>query len=149
MKRILLIILGASMLLYSEFSRDDNGIITDSITGLVWQDNETVEKSWVEAISYCEALTLGGNDDWRLPNKKELLSIVDYTTTHPALSSAFQNTNSGDGSFWPSYAYWSSTIYAGDNNLHQYAWAVDFYHGFTIGDYRTDNNSVRCIRAGQ
>jgi len=139
MRRILLIMIGASMLLYSAFSRDGSGVVTDSVTGLVWQDNETVEKTWVEAISYCEALTLGGNDDWRLPNKKELLSIVDYNTYNPAINSVFQNTTY--------YNYWSSTIYASNTN---YAWSVDFYDGDTSYESKTSTSRyVRCVRAGQ
>jgi len=138
MRRILLIMIGASMLLYSAFSRDGSGVVTDSVTGLVWQDNETVEKTWVEAISYCEALTLGGNDDWRLPNKKELLSIVDYNTYNPAISSVFQNTTSD--------LYWSSTTDASNTSN---AWSVNFYGGYTYNDDKTHNGSVRCVRAGQ
>jgi len=138
MRRILLIMIGASMLLYSAFSRDGSGVVTDSVTGLVWQDNETVEKTWVEAISYCEALTLGGNDDWRLPNKKELLSIVDYNTYNPAISSVFQNTTSSD--------YWSSTTYASSTSN---AWGVNFYYGGTRNGYKRYSKDVRCVRAGQ
>jgi len=138
MRRILLIMIGASMLLYSAFSRDGSGVVTDSVTGLVWQDNETVEKTWVEAISYCEALTLGGNDDWRLPNKKELLSIVDYNTYNPAISSVFQNTTSND--------YWSSTTYASGTSP---AWLVHFYAGYTDYGPKSNYYYVRCVRAGQ
>ena len=138
MRRILLIMIGASMLLYSAFSRDGSGMITDSVTGLVWQDNETVQKTWVEAISYCEALTLGGNDDWRLPNKKELLSIVYYDTYNPAISSGFQNTTS-------SY-YWSSTTYASGTSD---AWGIYFSYGHTGSYNKTHKGNVRCVRAGQ
>ena len=131
--------IGASMLLYSAFSRDGgSGVVTDSVTGLVWQDNETVEKTWVEAISYCEALTLGGNNDWRLANRKELLSIVDYSTSNPPISSVFQNTTSD--------YYWSSTTHASDTNI---GWGVNFSYGNTNGEYKSNNDYVRCVRSGE
>jgi len=132
--------IGASMLLYSAFSRDGgSGVVTDSVTGvLVWQDNETVKKTWVEAISYCESLTLGGNSDWRLPNKKELLSIVDYSTFDPAISSVFQNTIS--------YRYWSSTTNASRIN---HAWRIYFGDGNTDKNSKSNRYYVRCVRSGQ
>ena len=34
--------------------------------------------AWHDALAYCENLDLGGHDDWRLPNVKELQSIVNY-----------------------------------------------------------------------
>jgi len=136
MRRILLIMIGASMLLYSAFSRDGSGMITDSVTGLVWQDNETVQKTWVKAISYCEALTLGGNDDWRLPNKKELLSIVYYDTYNPAISSVFQKTTLYDD-------YWTSTTYV-DNPTH--AWRIHFESGGISDGLKSFNRGIRCVK---
>ena len=141
MRRILLIMIGASMLLYSAFSRDGgSGVVTDSVTGLIWQDNETVERTWVEAISYCESLTLEGNIDWRLPNIKELLSIVDYSTSNPAISSVFQNTIIS----YP-FRYWSSTTHDGT----EYARSVLFYYGYTVGHSKSLSNYVRCVTSGQ
>ena len=120
-----------------------NGVVTDSKTTLEWQDdysdNDGIKSTtWTDAIDYCERLTLNGQSDWRLPNKKELLSIVDYRTNRPAISSVFKKTISD--------LYWSSTTCASNTN---YAWFVGFYDGKT--DYYTkwDNLFVRCVRAGQ
>jgi Protein of unknown function (DUF1566) len=44
--------------------------------------------SWQQALAWCEDLTLAGHDDWRLPNAKELPSIVDYTRAPDARESA-------------------------------------------------------------
>ena len=68
---------------------------------------------------------------------KELLSIVDYSTSEPTISSVFQNTifNNYD---------WSSTMFASGTNL---AWGVDFYDGYTVNGYKSSNNYVRCVRS--
>jgi len=80
MKKIILITMGLSLSLFADFSRNNTtNIVTDNYTQLVWQDNERQELTLPDAIEYCEALSLGGHDDWRLPNINELFSIVDYT----------------------------------------------------------------------
>ncbi len=131
--------LGLSAFLFAGFSKS-GGVVTDSVTSLQWQDDYSDNAgniktaTWTQAIDYCEASTLGGYTNWRLPNKKELLSIVDYTTFTPAISSVFQNTSSG--------AYWSSTTGAGGTSG---AWLVGFYDGGT-GYGLTSTYDVRCVR---
>jgi len=147
MKRILLIMIGLSSLSMAQeaprFTKA-NGVVTDSKTTLEWQDDysdngDSIKRAtWTDAIDYCEELTLNGQSDWRLPNKKELLSIVDYGANHPAISSVFEKTTS--------HIYWSSTTIAGDTNL---AWGVDFYGGLTFGNGKSPREYVRCVRAGQ
>ncbi len=59
-------------------------IVTDSITGLVWQDNTDVvnyKHQWGEAEQYCSELFLGGYQDWRLPTISELITIVDFNNS--------------------------------------------------------------------
>ncbi|GAF95222.1 unnamed protein product, partial [marine sediment metagenome] len=66
----------------------DNGdeTVTDLATGLTWQQGDDgVARNWQEALAYAEDLVLGGHSAWRLPNAKELQSIVDYTRS-PATS---------------------------------------------------------------
>ena len=70
-----------------EQSFTDNGdcTVTDNVTGLIWQqEDDDVTKTWEEALAYCETLTLAGPTDWRLPDIKELMSIVDNTRNNPA-----------------------------------------------------------------
>jgi len=141
MKNILIGIVMMFTALHADFNRDDaTNIVTDNTTSLQWQDDavgSTME--WQEAIDYCEnTLTLGDYSDWRLPNKKELLSIVDYSKYNPSIDSQFQNITSSN--------YWSSTTHAnGTGN----AWVVSFYDGYTY-DYSKDTDTyVRCVRSGQ
>ncbi len=71
----------------------DNGddTVTDVATGLMWMrldsgsyasDAGTVgdgRVDWQEALRFCDSISLAGHDDWRLPNAKEMQSLVDYT----------------------------------------------------------------------
>jgi len=63
-----------------------NDTVTDDVTGLMWQrgvdDSEFLE---IEAIDYCGNLLHGGHDDWRLPSRIELVSLVDFTRVEPAI----------------------------------------------------------------
>ena len=147
MKAILLIMIGLSSLSMAEetprFTKAD-GVVTDSKTTLEWQDDysdngDSVKSAnWTDAIDYCETLSLNSQTDWRLPNKKELLSIVNYDTYNPSINSVFQKNTSND--------YWSSTTDASYTN---YAWYVNFSYGYTYGNAKSGYNSVRCVRAGE
>ncbi len=123
----------------ADFTRDDSTkIVIDNETGLQWQDNESVQKIWQDAINYCEALTLGTYDDWRLPNRNELDSIVDDTKYNPSMSPVFQS--------YASNYFWSSTTYVYSKN---YALFVHFSYGYQGRSLKDDNYYVRCVRAGQ
>jgi len=137
------------------YTRDDvSGIVTDNVTNLMWQDNESVQKKWVTqanydagnysdtsgdtATTYCTNLALGGHNDWRLPTIEELVYLTDKGRTNPAIDPVFQNTVS-DG-------YWSSTTIAGST---QHSWVFNFNGGFTSYNYKTNDHYVRCVRDGQ
>ena len=144
MKTILLMMIGVGSLMAGSFSRNANGVVTDSRTNLEWQDdysdnsNSLKQTTWQNAIDYCENLNLDGKSDWRLPNTNELVSLVDDKKYNPSIDAIFQNTNSN--------YYWSSTTRVGNYNN---AWIVSF--GYGLQGYHNKGNSlyVRCVRAGQ
>lgn len=118
----------------------DNGnkTVTDSKTGLIWQQEEPGAMIWGNALTYCDGLTLGGADDWRLPNVKELESLADDTLYNPSIDKTyFPNAVSS----W----YWSSTT---DAYL-SFAWFVNFYYGSNYFVNKSDSYYVRCVRGGQ
>lgn len=140
MRAILLLMIGLSISLLADFSRS-SGVVTDNKTGLQWQDDysenggDIKHAKWTDAIAYCEDLTLGGHSDWRLPNKKELLSIVDYGRHNPSIDTVFTHTSSND--------YWSSTTHA---DYTDGAWVVYFRNGNTGGYYKSRDHYIRCVR---
>jgi hypothetical protein len=95
-----------------------DGTVTDICTGLMWQrDTAPGDYSWKEALRYCDDLELAGYDDWRLPNARELQSIVHLGRVAPALDPVFAGLP-----FW----YWSSSSSARFPDM---AWVVTFYDG--------------------
>ncbi len=144
MKKILLVLIGVSVTLFADFSRSGAGVVTDSVTSLQWQDDYSDNSgaiktaNWKDAIEYCNGLSLdkGG---WRLPNKNELLSIVDHTKFNPAIDINFQNTST-------SGYYWSSTLYASHPS---HAWGVYFGNGYSSYSISSNTRNVRCARSGQ
>jgi hypothetical protein len=71
------------------YTDNDNGTITDNVTGLMWQKTDGGEMTFENASSYCLTLGLGGFSDWRLPVCTELLSINSYDKVNPALNTIF------------------------------------------------------------
>ncbi len=126
---------------YGENNFTDNGdtTISDSATALMWQQEDYQSSNWQDAINYCEDLTTGDHTDWRLPNVKELHSLVDYSRSPKATSSAaidpiFTTTsfiNEGGNVDWGSY--WSSTTHVNYNNYGTSAAYVSF--GESLGYY--------------
>lgn len=118
----------------------DNGdeTITDSSTGLMWMKNDNGEGiNWKVALTYAETSEFAGYDDWRLPNVKELQSIVDYgyspSATNPdevgpAIDPIFNCTPIINEAGDDDYAYyWTSTSALFQENMpYYYAWYVAF-----------------------
>jgi len=82
----------------NNYTDNNDGTITDNATGLMWQQaDDGTTRDWENSLSYAENLNLGGHSDWRLPNAKELHSILDYTrspstTNSPAIDPLFSCT---------------------------------------------------------
>ncbi len=135
----LLLIIFTTFTAAGSFTDSGNGTVTDSVTNLMWQkQDDATGRTWEQAISYCEALSLGGFVDWRLPNVKELRSIVDSTKASIPLI----NIDYFPGTL--SSSYWTSTSSAPNPS---YAWTVNFSNGSVgVSHPKTDSVSVRCVR---
>jgi len=113
------------------FSDQGNGTVLDNLTGLVWLKNANPcgTKTWSDAIAYCNSLASGyaGLTDgsvagaWRLPNYKELFSLVDASKYNPPLPSGHPFTGVQSPNYWSSTSYVPST---------DYAWSVSMYTGY-------------------
>lgn len=114
-------------------------VVLDRVTGLMWQRTiEAQQLSFADAKEHCAQLVLAGYDDWRLPSRLELVSILDTSRTQPAIDvSSFPDT--------PSDWFWSSTA-AADGKA---AWYVYFYFGYPNTDLVSNLFSVRCVRTAE
>ena len=80
------------------FTDNSDGTVTDNLTGLVWLKNANCdgEQNWYDALSFSNMLSSGAcglsdgsvAGDWRLPNIKELQSLIHYGVHDPALPEA-------------------------------------------------------------
>ncbi|WP_339389835.1 DUF1566 domain-containing protein [Vibrio neptunius] len=114
---------GNKMYGQNQFSDNTNGAIEDTATGLLWQQSDSRKNiKFPEALSYCQNLSLAGRSDWRLPNIKELQSIVDYsrspnTSNSGAIDPIFEATMISNEAGQADYAnYWSSTTHQNMRN---------------------------------
>jgi hypothetical protein len=117
----------------NKFVDNGDGTITDRATGLMWQQGDSEEGlNWQEGLEYAEGLSLAGYDDWRMPNAKELQSIVDYTrspatTGTAAIDPVFNVTSITDEGGYANYPfYWTSTTHESYNGNGNYAAYVCF-----------------------
>ena len=111
----------------NDFRDNGDGTITDRATDLTWLkfdsgqleagESKNGRLNWEQALRWAESLGYAGHSDWRLPNIKELQSIVDYTrspdtTGSAAIDPVFKATAIRDALGEPNYAfYWSSTTH--------------------------------------
>ena len=102
----------------NDFAANGDGTVTDRASGLMWARADSgVGMDWSSALAYAESSELAGYSDWRLPNTKELQSLVDYarspdTTASAAIDpvfSATQITNMAGRTDFP--WYWSGTTH--------------------------------------
>ena len=136
MKKIGLIMVALLSMAQAEFTRADTGIVTDSQTGLEWQDNIISDKNYpASAIIYCNSLDLEGTG-WRLPNINELKSLIVDTQFAPSIDAVFENTDTR--SF-----YWSSSSRKGDSD---HKWFVNFSNGTVSYAGHGNSRNMRCVR---
>ncbi len=115
-----------------------DGTVTDTCTGLMWQKNTAPGTFlWQAALGYCEGLSLGGHDDWRLPNLRELRTLVDYGGGEPAIDSVFQAVADN---------YWTSSTFNADP-IHAFSVGFQIDEGNTH-EAKIDPFPVRAVRGG-
>ncbi len=155
----------------SNYTDNFDGTVTDTLTGLTWAKC-SLGQTWVDdtpndgsddqctgtATTYTwkgameAALSTNGGDylgqtDWRMPNKKELKSLVESACYSPSInSSLFPAT--------PPSMYWTSSPYT---DISFGVWSVSFDDGNVVGNDKSDGGGgvgdddvhVRVVRGGQ
>lgn len=116
--------------------------VYDNLTGLIWQkylDNST--RDWEGCITYCNNLVYGGFSDWRLPNRRELFSLVDFSEVNPCLPDGHPFVNVKHTSVY----YWTSSTYMGSTFL---KWRIEFRYGELTYNPNMNSYYVWAVRSG-
>lgn len=145
----------------NRFQDNNNGTVTDAMTGLIWLKNANCTDAaggivkTGEVLTWDEALTWSNNladklcglsdgstaGQWRLPNARELQSLLDFGTTDPPLPTGHPFTNV------QTYLYWTATTRTAYPDM---AWFVGFSDGYTDNaDKATNTNYVWPVRGGR
>ena len=121
------------------FTDNGDGTVSDSTTGLEWlQVDDSDYYTWLGALACCRDLDYAGHDDWRLPDYKELHTLLDYDrTTRPSIDEGVFDSNSD--------LFWSASPFKGGMG---YAYSIDFYFRSAALKNMTNLLSVRCVRGG-
>jgi hypothetical protein len=135
----------------SDYTDRGDGTVTHYPTGLVWKrcvegrtwtgstcTGSYTSYTWPQALALASNSRFAAQSDWRLPNLKELRSLVEECRTAPSINhTIFPST--------PSTPFWSSSI---DASRTYSAWYVDFVNGDTYYAGHTGAQAVRLVRAG-
>jgi hypothetical protein len=140
------------------FTDNGNGTVTDNLTRLIWMKNANAfgTKTWADALTAANTLASGSGDlndgskagDWRLPNVRELQSLVDYAFSNPTLPNTLGTGQWAEGNPFQgvqSSFYWSSSTHPNSTTR---AWLVDFFDGGVGYYYKSNSYSVWCVRGG-
>ena len=130
---------------YASITRSGDKMVFDSSTNLYWQKDSGKAETWKDALNYCENLEYAGFSDWRLPNKNELVTLIDHSKLGSDVVSSFPGMKAD--------VFWSST------SAGEYKWVVDMtdgtaytFNGKTAGGFYIMRHSelpisVRCVRS--
>ena len=99
-----------------------DGTVSDLVTGLMWKKEESGQLGFEEALKYCDDLELGGYTDWRMPNIRELGTLLDinYRNGNWHHKEIFPDVNISPLGF-----YWSGTTFSAT-----FGWGVNFQFGY-------------------
>jgi len=131
-------------------SANDWSCVKNNITGQTWEvkttDNKNDTYIWAESgpdftthSSQVNNNTLCGFSDWRVPNIKELNSIIDNTKTNPSINTLYF-PNSTSNNYWSNSSRFSPSTYA---------WSGNFYDGYTRTNSKSSSSNIRLVRGNQ
>jgi hypothetical protein len=140
----------------ADYTNNGDGTVTHNPTGLIWKrclEGQTYSGSscvgtpttmnWVTALKLSTTTNFANQSDWRLPNIKELRSLVEECRTNPSINSnLFPNTPSVAHNVWsstPKRTYFTDT----------FIWGVSFDAGGSYNDYSGNTLLVRLVRGGK
>ena len=107
----------------SRFTNNENGTVTDNLTGLIWLRDANCSlfnapRSWNDVLNiivpqlangYCGLIDGSSTGDWRLPNRKELETLLDFEHSNPALPLGHPFINVQSNYYWTSTTFVDNT----------------------------------------
>ncbi len=126
--------------------QDNTNVVLDNLTGLMWARNANLvgmKTNWNQAIDYSYTLSYGGYDDWRLPNRAELVSLIDNGQTNSAV--AVGHPFGGIASDF----YWTSSTCTSYVNQAWIVWFGSDPAGTISRSDKSSGNYVWPVRGGQ
>ena len=128
-------------------------VVRHERTGLEWRrcpegmnwngsgcDGNASVMNWQAALQHAH-----DTQGWRLPNMKELFSIVEFCRREPAINQqVFPDTFYRNFSDWS--RYWSASPHARSSHR---AWDVRFIDGAPISSRKDQSSRVRLVRGGE
>jgi len=148
---------GAAWTAATRFADNQDGTVTDHLTGLIWLKNAGCFNAtdWFTALNNVSQLASGvcGLTDesiagqWRVPNLNELESLIDVSASDPALPAGGWFSNVSDSIYWTSTSYW------GGEGGSPRAWTIRLSDGRYMNDSSANlkasaNNAVWAVRGG-
>ncbi len=131
------------------FVLNNDGTVTDTTTNLMWQSCQigfsgeqceigySKSYNWQQGTDIANDNKLAGFNDWRIPNKEELITLVDKNCGIPSINAHyFPNTST--------IKFWSNDIH---DTYPEYAWMVGFIVGHVTFGKRTNYGGVRLVRS--
>jgi len=122
-----------------------NGTVTDNFTGLMWTKGAAEikgEMNWHNALVACRNLVYAGHQNWRLPNVREMLSLIDFGTHSPALRPGHPFTE-----VKPTLSFWSGTTSLPNKAQ---AWCINIMNGVVGRNNKTRSlHHVWAVRGGR
>jgi len=142
------------------FTDNKDGTVTDNLTGLIWLKNANCfgPKNWYDALGECNGLADGDcgltdgsvAGDWRLPNVRELQSLIHYGLNYPALSNTDGTGQWLEGDPFTAVEYFSATYWSSTTSsyLPSFVWFMEIGNGYVGTRGKTDSTYVWPVRGG-
>ncbi|MFA5143992.1 MAG: DUF1566 domain-containing protein [Candidatus Omnitrophota bacterium] len=125
------------------FVDNQDGTITDKITGLMWVKEVSAlgapfnaVMNWESALNNCESLVYAGHSDWRAPNINEIQTLIDFGRANPSINTVFFPNTPWEG-------FWSSSALSTNGWL---VWCISFADGYRFNTGQDSNYYVRPVR---
>lgn len=122
----------------TRFEAVNEEVVIDFLTGLMWYRGcDELTRSWANALQKADTFNGGGFDDWRLPNVREIRSLLHYGRYTPDWLSDVGFVNIDDGEYWTSTTFFNDTASA---------WYINLYTGESYPALKTSLKRLLLVR---